>query len=114
MLKEFLKITKAKIIITLLIPLLFTIRPEVDFTNGLTYHFSFMPIPIVIYYVLLIFLAIVPTQKVLVEPIHTWNEELLHFIISIILPLAINYTISCLIMHFYRKYTKKQKKKIKK
>ena len=113
-LKKFLKPTKSKLILTFLIPLYLTYSYDgskkcISAIQN-CYKIRFFPLPLII----LIIGSVIFVPKWIkmknspefAGPFFNFQTQILHFILDYILPVIINYVLSCTIIYFYKKRKK--------
>ncbi len=101
--KEFFKLTKWKIILTFIIPLYITYTIHyamaIPPAEGIWYQLTFYPIPIpIVYFMIFTYSG--------AQPLFSFGERILHFILNYLIPLAINYCVVSAIIFLYKKFKK--------
>lgn len=107
---EYLKPTKWKIILTLLIPIYCTYTVQYQMSippeKSVWYQVVFYPTPILLFYISNIFSQFAITA----QPLFSVGAKYLHFYLDFVVPAIFNYLIICLSFFLYSKFISKSKK----
>lgn len=107
---EYLKPTKWKLILTLLIPLYCTYTVQYQMAlppaKSVWYQVVFYPIPLLFFYISNIFSQFTVTA----HPLFSIGAKYLHFCLDFVVPAILNYLIICLFFFLYSKFIKKSKR----
>lgn len=105
--QHFLRPTKAKITIALVVPLYIGVVGQV--VDGVTHanvHLSFVP-----YIFLLVgtlYLMVIDETFFSQIPTFSVGEQILYFCTEVLLPLLINYVLACLVVYLYHTFRRSQ------
>ena len=107
---KFLKPTKWKIILTLLIPIYCTYTVQYHMSmppeKMVWYQVIFYPIPLLLFYISNIYSQFTTSSA---HPLFTNWERYLHFYLDFVVPTIFNYLLVCLSFFLYSKFIKKSK-----
>ena len=103
---KFLKPTKWKIILTLLIPLYCTYTVQYQMSmppeKSVWYQVVFYPIPLLFFYIS----NILSQFTIHAQPLFSIGEKYLHFCLDFVVPTTFNYLIICLSFFLYSNFIK--------
>ncbi len=110
--KRFFKPTRAKIILTLLLPVYIGIEIGVEKTlldAPTTYDLSLLPLPYIVALFMIAGLWIIPIEDTSFNwPLFSTGQKITSFLFELIIPLIVSYVIACIVVCMYRKYKKRK------